>query len=486
MIEVIRQPQVQSSADGVPDVFPVERFREHQILEEPQSVSFVPIISTNGLHEGVYSGDEIFHHGDTEQLVPPDTGPDAPNKLSSLDTMIHLIKGNVGTGILAMPDAIKNSGIVVGNVGMVGMALTCTHCMHLLVSSATELSRRTNSSFLTYPDVAEKCFSTSKNSRLISMAPYARMAINIFLCITQLGFCCVYPLFVAQNFQQVFEPWFGLLNYRVYLAALLLPMVLLCLIRNLKYIAPFSMLANVLEFAGVGVIFYYLLQDIPSISERKVFASWHQLPLYFGTAMYAFEGIGVVLPLENQMKNPKEMKGWNGVLNTAMTLVSCSYIGVGFFGYLKYGDNVLGSITLNLPPNDWLAISVRVMISIAIFFSYALQFYVPVNIMQAYLETKINPVYSLHCEMLLRLCLVIFTFTLAAVIPSLGLFISLVGALSSSTLALLAPPIIDSVTQGENQSWMGLFKNLGLFSVGFLGFVTGTFVSVKQIIDSFK
>ena len=65
-------------------------------------------------------------------------------------------------------------------------------------------------------------------------------------------------------------------------------------------------------------------------------------------------------------------QGWNGVLNTSMVMVSCLYIAVGFFGYLKYGEvvrtfssevvhllefstymqifqNVTGSITLNLP-----------------------------------------------------------------------------------------------------------------------------------------
>ena len=64
------------------------------------------------------------------------------------------------------------------------------------------------------------------------------------------------------------------------------------------------------------------------------------------------QGIGIVLPLENQMRTPSDMKGWNGVLNTSMVLVSCLYIAVGFFGYLKYGDQVAGSITLNLPVDE--------------------------------------------------------------------------------------------------------------------------------------
>lgn len=51
----------------------------------------------------------------------------------NFDTMIHLLKGNIGTGILAMPDAFRNSGWVVGLVCTALLGAVCTHCMHMLV-----------------------------------------------------------------------------------------------------------------------------------------------------------------------------------------------------------------------------------------------------------------------------------------------------------------------------------------------------------------
>lgn len=50
------------------------------------------------------------------------------------ETLIHLIKGNIGTGILAMPDGLKNSGLFTGTALLPFIAVICIHCMHMLVS----------------------------------------------------------------------------------------------------------------------------------------------------------------------------------------------------------------------------------------------------------------------------------------------------------------------------------------------------------------
>lgn len=44
---------------------------------------------------------------------------------SNLDTMIHLLKGNIGTGILAMPDAFKNAGLYVGLFATMLLGMFC-------------------------------------------------------------------------------------------------------------------------------------------------------------------------------------------------------------------------------------------------------------------------------------------------------------------------------------------------------------------------
>ena len=62
---------------------------------------------------------KIIIPSDDESDLLSEDGENAPdNKISNTDTIIHMLKGNIGTGILAMPDAIKNSGLVVGNIGM--------------------------------------------------------------------------------------------------------------------------------------------------------------------------------------------------------------------------------------------------------------------------------------------------------------------------------------------------------------------------------
>lgn len=64
------------------------------------------------------------------------------------------------------------------------------------------------------------------------------------------------------------------------------------------------------------------------------------------------EGIGVVMPVENEMAKPQKFLGCPGVLNVAMTIVVIIYGVVGFFGYMKFGDSVKTSVTLNLPDKD--------------------------------------------------------------------------------------------------------------------------------------
>lgn len=44
----------------------------------------------------------------------PGSERDLEHPTSNFDTLIHLLKGNIGTGILAMPDAFKNAGLVIG------------------------------------------------------------------------------------------------------------------------------------------------------------------------------------------------------------------------------------------------------------------------------------------------------------------------------------------------------------------------------------
>lgn len=154
--------------------------------------------------------------------------------------------------------------------------------------------------------------------------------------------------------------------------------LLLSFIRTLNRLAVASLVANILQAIGLALIVEYLIRDLDKVNlrDRDHFRPISEMALGFGSAMFAFEGISVVLPLYSRMKTPRNMLGACGVINVSFVCILILYFIMGLLGFLKYGHHVKDSITLNLPAEP-LYDAVRAMFTASILLSYPLQFYVP-------------------------------------------------------------------------------------------------------------
>ncbi|KAI4484562.1 proton-coupled amino acid transporter-like protein CG1139 [Polistes fuscatus] len=424
----------------------------------------------------------------SEESYDPHKHRNVPNPTSNAETLIHLLKGSLGTGILAMPNAFCNSGLVTGVIATVIIGALCTYCLHVLVRAQYKLCKRLRVPILSYP-MSMKC-ALEQGPRCVKwFSPYAPGLVDGFMIAYQLGICCVYIVFVAKNIKQVADQYWEPLDIQIHMFILLLPLILINYIRNLKLLAPFSTLANIITFIGLGMIIVYMFEDVPSISDRQMFGTVRNFALYFGTTLFALEAVGVIIALENNMKTPQYFGGYCGVLNIGMTVIVTLYILMGFFGYLKYGSSAGGSVTFNLPEDQVMAQSIKIMFAIAIFITYALQGYVPVDIIwNTYLNQRIQN-RKILWEYVCRTLVTLATFTLAITVPRLGLFISLFGALCLSALGIAFPAIIEICALWPNELGpykIFLIKDLALILFGLIGLVVGTYVSIVDIILSFS
>nr|CAD7452074.1 unnamed protein product [Timema tahoe] len=461
--------------------------------------------------------------------------------LSDTGSLVHLLKCSLGTGILAMPHAFRNAGLVFGTVVTVLVGLVCTHCIHILVRSSQILCLREKIPVLTFAETAEVAFKSGP-TQLKKLAQVSKQFVNVALCATCYSTSCVYIVFVATSIKQVTDHYYqagtaddAKINIRLYILMIFPFVCALGLIRNLKYLVPVSAIANLLMGVGFTITFYYIFTGVPSPTQRDYVASPGLMPMFFCTVIFAMEGIGVVsepanrrtsktykrekyhikssrrcgskarldivskadrekqlhnvMPLENSMKNPGHFLGCPGVLNAGMFVVVTLYAIIGFFGYLKYGESTNASVTLNLPSEHAMAQVVKILIAVAILFTYGLQFFIATDITWPMLEKHVDKRWSSTLQNLYRILTVAITVCVAIAVPNLGPIISLVGAVCYSTLGLLCPVMIDLVTNWEGGlgTWYWvLWKDSFIILFWLAALLTGTYTSVLDIITMYS
>nr|XP_060490733.1 proton-coupled amino acid transporter 2-like isoform X2 [Panthera onca] len=439
----------------------------------------------------LHSKDSSFWDGHPSESP----GLEKTTGITAFQTLVHLVKGNMGTGILGLPLAVKNAGILMGPLSLLAMGFIACHCMHILVKCARRFCHRLNKPFMDYGDTVLHGLEASPSAWLRSHAHWGRHIVSFFLIVTQLGFCCVYVVFLADNLKQVVEAVNGTTNNchynetviltptmdsRLYMLAFLPFLVLLVLIRNLRVLTVFSMLANISMLVSLIIITQYIAQEIPDPSRLPLVASWKTYPLFFGTAIFSFESIGVVLPLENKMKDARRFPA---ILSLGMSIITALYIGIGALGYLRFGNDIKASITLNLP-NCWLYQSVKLLYIVGILCTYALQFYVPAEIIIPFATSQVSKRWALPLDLSIRLAMVCLTCVSAILIPRLDLVISFVGSVSSSALALIIPPLLELITfYPEDMSCVTIAKDIMISILGLLGCVFGTYQALYELIQ---
>lgn len=130
-----------------------------------------------------------------------------------------------------------------------------------------------------------------------SRAPLScyRHVVNTFLLIYQIGTCCVYVVFVSDNIQSILHHQFGIqVDVFQVMCCILLPLILINWVRDLKYLAPFSAIANAVTIVSFGIILYYIFRQAPEVSDKVPAGQLAEFPLFFGTVLFALEAIGVV------------------------------------------------------------------------------------------------------------------------------------------------------------------------------------------------
>lgn len=297
---------------------------------------------------------------------------DGVGKKGVAGTVFILLKSFIGTGVLFLPRAFLNGGMLFSTVVLLAVAAVSYYCFILLTTSRLALHG-------SYAEMGEMVHGR-----------WLRLLINASLVISQVGFASAYIVFTSENLQAFILAVSDCRTYIDIKLMILMQLIVflpLSLYRNLNNISYVVYIADLFIVLGLVYLYYY---DIATLVMQHGMAdiAWFNRSgwtLFIGTAIFTFEGIGLLIPIQDGMKNPAQLPAVLGGVMIIMTLI---FVSMGALSYAAYGSKTRTVIILNMPQDNRFVNGVQFLYSLAILLSTPMQIFPAITILEKGVFTR--------------------------------------------------------------------------------------------------
>ncbi|KAF9435961.1 neutral amino acid transporter [Entomortierella beljakovae] len=322
-----------------------------------------------------------------EAAIDNDSVKVAEEKISFSQAVNMLFKTFIASGILFLPNAFKNGGILFAPLFMTLIAVLCLHSFLLLVQ-CRELHPGS------YGDIGQHFYGR-----------WMRYIVLFAIAISQFGFC-----------------WLGF-------SALFAD---ICIIVGLIYLYVYDIKELVINHG--------------SPTPLRLFNS-NDFGIFVGTAVFSYEGIGMVIPICSSMANPKQFPR---ALTLVLTVVCTLLVSFGSLGYAAYGDSVQTIVLDNLPQEAGGEkagkSAIQLLYVIAVFLTTPLMLFPCIRIFENLVFSVVKDESSGKVRMMKENAVrIVIDFAVATVAYAgyhkLDIFISFVGSFACAPLLFIFPPL---------------------------------------------
>ncbi|KAJ9625757.1 hypothetical protein H2203_004519 [Taxawa tesnikishii (nom. ined.)] len=261
-----------------------------------------------------------------------------------LSSNINLVNTIVGAGVLAMPSALSNMGILLGVLIIIWAGATAGFGLYLQTRCARYLDRGSASFFalsqITYPNAA--------------VVFDAAIAIKCF------GVGISYLIIIGDLMPGVVRgfsdspPGDFLVDRHFWVTAFMLIVIPLSFLRRLDSLKYTSVVALIsIGYLVVLVVYHFARGD--TIPDREISGWWNRL----------------MFSILNEIKDNSPTRTTSVVVASIGTACSI-YLLVAITGYLSFGNNVIGNIVAQYTPSVASTVG-KAAIVVLVMFSYPLQ-----------------------------------------------------------------------------------------------------------------